>query len=101
VKLIWHYTNGQNIDAILKDGVIQLATAGIVCERLARVQHLDVLTELLAFEEVGKGDDFFYCCDSHRPTHRPGCLLDRLLSQIGLPDAKSRDDLRAASPLEG
>lgn len=29
MKLIWHYSNGSVIDAIIADGVIKLATAGI------------------------------------------------------------------------
>lgn len=77
------------------------ATFRAVCERLARQHPLDVLVELLAFEDIGKDENFFHCCKAHRPEHAPGCLLDRLLGQIGLPDAKSRDDLRAASPMGG
>jgi hypothetical protein len=69
-----------------------------VLERLTRVHPLDVLVELLAFEKAGADDNFFHCCQAHRPTHNPGCLLDRLLTQVGLPDAESRDSLRAASP---
>ena len=72
-----------------------------VCERLARVHPIDVLAELLAFEEAGKNEGFYRCCEAQAPSHAPGCTLDRLLTQIGLPDAKSRDDLRAASPVNG
>lgn len=70
-----------------------------VCERLARVHPLDVLAELLHAEAVGEDENFFHCCNSHRPEHAPGCLLDKLLTSVGLHTAESREEFRRSIPV--
>ena len=74
-----------------------------LCEKLARQPMIDVLAELLRFDQTistysGGGDETenHACCEGIGE-HSRGCTLDRLLTEIGLPTAESRNTIREAT----
>lgn len=66
----------------------------VVLEKLARQHPLDVLAHLLRFEVAGEDQDWHYCCQTHPPEHDKNCPLDKLLTDIGLPDREAREAMR-------
>lgn len=67
------------------------------CDALKDVPALDVLTELLKFDQARDVDGGHQCCGGK--IHVAGCTLARIFRQIGLPTPGSRDDLLESSPM--
>jgi hypothetical protein len=67
------------------------------CDALKDVPALDVLTELLKFEQARDPEGAHQCCGTK--IHSPGCTLVRIFRQIHLPTPQDREDLLDSSPM--